>query len=296
VSASFDRYWNSPAAYPMRLLDAAAVSAEALLQLRLAVAELVPKAATHPFAQELRDNDSVRRLISGDWPMHWTSNYRFVADDPTKALGRRSGLAGSQVLEAIAPELRGAQQQITIISPYFVPGKQGTEYLVQQVERGTEVKVLTNSLAANDVAVVYGGYAKSRPDLLRGGVQLWELKPLEGEAARRSLFGSSGASLHTKALATDSSRVFVGSYNLDPRSTSLNCEQGVFVAEPAIARQLEAIFTAEAGADRAWSVTLVGGRLQWSDGRETFDDSPMASGSQKFQAWIAGVLPLDSQL
>ena len=53
ASASFDRYWNSPAAYPMRLLDPAAVSAEALAQLRLAVADLVPKAATHPFAQEL---------------------------------------------------------------------------------------------------------------------------------------------------------------------------------------------------------------------------------------------------
>jgi putative cardiolipin synthase len=296
LSASFDRYWNSPAAYPMRLLDAAAVSAEALAQLRLAVADLVPKVATHPFAQELRDSDSVRRLIAGDWPMHWTSNYRFVADDPSKALGRRSGLGGSKVLEVIAPALRDAQQRITIISPYFVPGKQGTEYLVKQVERGTEVKVLTNSLAANDVAMVYGGYAKSRPDLLRGGVQLWELKPLDGSATQQSLFGSSGASLHTKALATDSSRAFVGSYNLDPRSTSLNCEQGVFVEEPAIARQLEAIFAAEASADRAWSVTLVGGKLQWSDGRETFDDSPMASGSQQFQAWIAGVLPLDSQL
>jgi putative cardiolipin synthase len=296
ASASFDRYWNSPAAYPMRLLDPAAVSAEALAQLRLAVADLVPKAATHPFAQELRDNDSIQRLIAGDWPMHWTADYRFVADDPSKALGKQHGLAASRVLAAIAPELQAAQREVLIISPYFVPGKEGTDSMVQQVDRGVAVRVLTNSLAANDVAMVYGGYSQFRPDLLRGGVQLWELKPLAGSGQQRSLFGSSGASLHTKALAADSSLVFVGSYNIDPRSTSLNCEQGVLVEDAALAQQLESLFAQESAADRAWAVTLVGGQLHWSDGQESFDDSPLASGGQKFQAWIARVLPLNSQL
>jgi cardiolipin synthase C len=158
------------------------------------------------------------------------------------------------------------------------------------------VRVLTNSLAANDVAMVYGGYSKSRPKLLQGGVQIWELKPLPGVETQRSMFGSSGASLHTKALATDSSRLFVGSYNLDPRSTSLNCEQGVFVEEPTVATQLEAIFDQESSGERAWAVTLEHGKLQWSDGTQTYDDSPEATGGQKFQAWLAKVLPLDAQL
>jgi putative cardiolipin synthase len=143
---------------------------------------------------------------------------------------------------------------------------------------------------------VYGGYAKSRPDLLAGGVKLWELKPLPGSAARQSMFGSSGASLHTKALASDSTSAFVGSYNLDPRSTSLNCEQGVFVEESTVATQLEAIFDQESSSERAWSVTLDDGKLRWTDGTRTYDSSPEASGGQKFQAWLAKVLPLDSQL
>ena len=110
------------------------------------------------------------------------------------------------------------------------------------------------------------------------------------------MFGSSGASLHTKALAADSSGVFVGSYNLDPRSTSLNCEQGVFVEEPVIAAQLEALFDQETTGERAWAVTLVDGDLSWTDGKRTYDSSPQATGGQKFQAWLAKVLPLDSQL
>jgi putative cardiolipin synthase len=296
ASASFDRYWNSPAAYPIALLAPAGVTPEALDALRKSAASKMAKARAHRFATELRNDDSVQRLVAGDWPMQWTAKYRFVADDPAKALGKESGMAGSQVLEALAPAFRDATGQVSIISPYFVPGTEGARGLVAVVKKGTAVRVLTNSLAANDVAMVYGGYAKARPDLLAGGVKLWELKPLPGTETKKSMFGSSGASLHTKALAADSTRAFVGSYNLDPRSTSLNCEQGVFVDEPLIAVQLESIFERESTGERAWSVTLENGKLRWSDGTTTYDDSPQASAGQKFQAWLAKVLPLDSQL
>jgi len=296
ASASFDRYWNSQASYPMALLAPDDVTTAALDALRKSAASKLDAARNHPFAVELRNSDAIQRLVAGDWPMHWTTQYRFVSDDPAKAMGKGGGLGGSEVLAVLAPALKNATRQITVISPYFVPGKGGTEYLVDRVSSGVGVRVLTNSLAANDVAMVYGGYAKARPDLLAGGVKLWELKPLSGSAAKQSMFGSSGASLHTKALASDSTGVFVGSYNLDPRSTSLNCEQGVFVEEPVIAAQLEALFDEESAADRAWSVTLENGKLRWSDGTRTYDSSPEATAGQKFQAWLAKVLPLDSQL
>ena len=296
ASVSFDRYWNSPAAYPMALLAPKEVTPEALAALRKSAGPKVADARNQRFAVELRNDDSVRRLLAGDWPMHWTSQYLFVADDPAKALGDTGGIAGSQVLAMIRPMLKDAKHRVSIISPYFVPGEEGSNSLVGQASMGTGVRVLTNSLAANDVALVYGAYSKSRPKLLKGGVQLWELKPLPGGQTQRSMFGSSGASLHTKALAADSSRLFVGSYNLDPRSTSLNCEQGVFVEEPTVASQLEAIFDQESSGERAWAVTLENGDLRWSDGKQTYDDSPEASGMQKFQAWLAKVLRLDAQL
>jgi len=296
ASASFDRYWNSPAAYPMALLAPNDVSPEALDALRKKAAPRVAEAQNNRFATVLLNSDSVQRLVAGDWPMRWTSQYRFVSDDPAKAVGERGGLGGSEVLAVLAPALQNATKMITVISPYFVPGKEGTRYFVDQVARGAGVRVLTNSLAANDVAMVYGGYAKARPDLLAGGVKLWELKPLPGSDAKKKMFGSSGASLHTKALASDSTSLFVGSYNLDPRSTSLNCEQGVFVREPVIAAQLETMFDEESTGERAWSVTLESGKLRWTDGTRTYDSSPEASSGQKFQAWLAKVLPLDSQL
>jgi len=88
----------------------------------------------------------------------------------------------------------------------------------------------------------------------------------------------------------------VGSYNLDPRSTSLNCEQGIFVESPEIAAQLADIFRVDSAGHSAWSVTLVDGDLRWSDGTQALDSAPDASAGRKFQAWLARVLPVSSQL
>ena len=296
ASASFDRYWNSPLAYPMAMLAAESVTPAALQTLRDRIPAQLGDAGKSRFAEELRQSDAIQRLVAGDWPMQWSPNFRFISDDPLKALGKESGLAGSDVLATLGPLLKASQSSVTIISPYFVPGDAGTQGLVDIARSGREVRVLTNSLAANDVAMVYGGYSKSRPGLLEGGVQLWELKPTAGSAAKSSFFGSSGASLHTKALAVDGRIAFVGSYNLDPRSTSLNCEQGIFVDNREIAGQLEGFFRTDSAGDRAWAVTLQDGQLQWSDGTATYDSSPEASAGRRFQAWLARVLPIDSQL
>jgi cardiolipin synthase C len=296
ASASFDRYWNSPLAYPMDVLAPDDVSSAALDALRERIAPMVEQARSSRFASELRDNDAVQRLVSGDWPMQWSAKYAFVADDPAKAAGQGSGLAGSQVLAVLAPALESSRSTVTIISPYFVPGEAGTEALVDIARSGSEVRILTNSLAANDVAAVYGGYSKWREPLLEGGVKLWELKPTPGSTTKSSMFGSSGASLHTKALAVDGQVAFVGSYNLDPRSTSLNSEQGIFVESPVITAQLEELFRTDSSGASAWAVTLHEGKLQWQDDTGTLDSTPDASAGRKFQAWIAGVLPISSQL
>jgi putative cardiolipin synthase len=296
ASASFDRYWNSPLAYPMSLLAPKAVNDEALQGLRDQIAKALGAAGQSRFAQELRESDAVQRLVAGDWPMHWSSNFRFVADDPLKALGQSDGIAGSQVLASLGPMMKASTRNVSIISPYFVPGEAGTEFLVGVEESGSAVRVLTNSLAANDVALVYGGYSESREELLEGGVELWELKPTQGAEVQSSMFGSSGASLHTKALTVDGRLAFVGSYNLDPRSTSLNCEQGIFVESPEISVQLEEIFRNDTSGEQAWAVTLRDGKLEWTDGTKTWDSSPEAAAGRKFQAWLARVLPVSSQL
>jgi putative cardiolipin synthase len=278
------------------VLAPAAVTVDALQSLRQTLTPFVAEAAQGRYADLLRRDDAVQRLIEGDWPMQWSANYRFVADDPSKAAGETRGVEGSEVVALLGPLSAASRERLTIVSPYFVPGETGTAAMVRIDAAGSRVRVLTNSLAANDVALVYGGYSTWRTPLLEGGVEIWELKPTPGQVVKSSLFGSSGASLHTKALAVDNRVVFVGSYNLDPRSTSLNCEQGIFVESPAIAAQLEQMFEVDTAGDRAWSVTLDEGQLRWNDGQGTYERAPEASTGRRFQAWLAKVLPIDSQL
>ena len=127
--------------------------------------------------------------------------------------------------------------------------------LIARAKAGATVQVLTNSLAANDVATVHGGYSRHRKALLEGGVQLFELKPLAGESTHELLRILGRQPAH-QGVAADGNTLFVGSYNLDPRSTWLNCEQGVMVEDAALAAQLSGIFRLQIRRHRAWKVTL----------------------------------------
>jgi len=296
VSASFDRFWNSSSAWPMELLDGESINDAALERLRTTLAAQAETARGSRYALALRENDGIRRLGAGDWPLQWSAKYRFVSDDPAKVTMEDRDASRATVGAAIMPIIRNARRSLQIISPYFVPGDEGSDALVARARAGATVQVLTNSLAANDVATVHGGYSRHRQALVEGGVQVWELKRQSGKSAESSLTGSSGASLHTKALTADGSTLFVGSYNLDPRSTWLNCEQGVIVEDATLAAQLGEIFALQTGGSRAWRVTLSDGKLRWTDGTETLDSEPKATFSQKFQAWFARVFHLDSQL
>ena len=295
ASASFDRYWNSEIVYPVALLSPEAVNTESLAKLRANLDAAMAVAKKGKYADALRRDDAIARLAGGDWPMTWTSTYRFVADDPAKAT-QDPDPKNSHVLAAIVPLLRDAQKDMTIISPYFVPGDGGTASLAQSAQAGKSIRILTNSLAANDVAMVYGAYESYRDKLLASGVQLWELKPLPGSKTTYSMFGSGGSSLHTKGLSVDEETLVVGSYNLDARSTELNTEQVVMVGSPVLARQFMGIFDQQVAGDRSWKVTLSDGQTNWTDGVKTYDSAPEATAGRKFQAWLAGVLPIEAQL
>ena len=56
--------------------------------------------------------------------------------------------------------------------------------------------------------------------------------------------GSSGSSLHAKTFSVDRARVFIGSFNFDPRSARLNTEMGFVIDSPALAQTIEAALAA----------------------------------------------------
>jgi len=294
TSASFDRYWNSAAVWPIAALSPELVTPEALVQLRTPLAAAAAGPEAGKYKQALVDDPDVQRLIRGQAPLSWSNGWLFVSDDPMKAL--RDDPGTSTVVTALTPAFRAATSRISISSPYFVPGDVVTASMIARAQAGVQVRVLTNSLAATDVAAVHGGYVRYRKELLRGGVGLWELKPTSTTRGNFSLYGSSGSSLHSKSMTIDQQSLFVGSYNLDPRSTTLNCEQGVLVRDTAMATLLENRFEAKLAGKHAWHVQLDDSGLRWDDGTATWRSEPEAGGSRKFQAWLSRLLPIESQL
>jgi len=263
VSLDFERYWTSKSAQP-----AAAVIPPASDELISQVAANAERAEQDPAAQAYIEaivrQPFVRDLLERKLDFEWAPT-SIVSDDPAKGLGAATedGLVWTR-LKALfgAPE-----HALDLVSPYFVPGENGVNYFRSLVARGVEVRILTNSLEATDVAAVHAGYAKRRKPLLRAGVRLFEMKRMAGSAPRASggSAGSSGSSLHAKTFAIDRSRMFVGSFNFDPRSARLNTELG-FVIDSVPLAQAIADVLAERMPNRAYTLgSNNDGALTWTE-------------------------------
>ena len=158
VSGTFDRFWNSESAFPMEVLDPEAVNEAALARLRERLAKAVGGGSAGRYAEALRADNQVARMLAGDWPMEWSSKYEFVSDDPRKVTMKKSDVASTHVGTALVPMMQAARSRITIISPYFVPGEEATAALAAAAGEGKSVRILTNSLVANDVAEAGSGF------------------------------------------------------------------------------------------------------------------------------------------
>lgn len=288
----FDDYWNSEAAIPVSAL---AFHTDA--QLRLLVRESQHEAqreAAQPYLARVAESRHRHRPSPG--PLHWSRNVHVVSDPPMK---HRDDDRGNWLVTRLVTELQGARQKALLISPYFVPGNEGLEGLSAMASRGVQVGVVTNSLAANDVAAVHGGYMGYRVPLLKAGVRLYELKA-QGQAGDAGLFGSSGASLHTKAFLVDDQRGFVGSFNLDPRSAYLNTEMGVLFDDPALGSELRDEYLRLADPKHSWWLALDRQeRLRWLE-REPpphwVAAEPDAPRGKRWLSRIISWLPVESQL
>lgn len=291
----FDDYWNSGVALPIARLSPLQDPGAALRREAPGLRATASEAAARPYLERLAERISL--LDPAVARPDWTAVARVIADPPQKALGRNGE---NWLMHDLRPLFEAARERLEITSPYFIPGEQGTAILATLAAGGVSVSVLTNSLAATDVAAVHGGYARYRVPLLRAGVRLWELRP-EDQERNFSLRGSSRASLHTKAFAADGHVGFIGSMNLDPRSASLNTEMGVLFDSEALVGKMGAVWRRDTAPARSYEVHLApGGGLEWSASRDgetvRYDREPETSLLRRLTARIIGMLPLESQL
>jgi putative cardiolipin synthase len=299
VSEDFDRYWNSASSYPVdRLLKPTRSHDLRELTAQAKGLEELPQAMTYTNA--LRESPFFQQLIDKKLEFDWAPTH-MVSDDPAKGLG----LAKVEELfpQRLEKVIGLPASELELVSAYFVPTDAGVKSLVALAQSSVKVKVLTNALEATDVPAVHAGYAKHRKELLKGGVQLYELRRATTTDMGHKpvgMWGSSGSSLHAKTFAVDGSRVFVGSFNFDPRSARLNTELGFVIESATLAQDIERTFATRVPND-AYEIHLSGERrLYWiahgCDRTVRYDKEPGTSFWLRAFVRFLSFLPIDSFL
>jgi len=264
LEASFDAFWNSKYAYPIASLAAPAPPAE---QDPTHTAVAADHAVLEGQGGAQQDADWLRReLDTHKLNLVWAPA-TVLADRPAKIASDVSPDQEETIANNIAELMRSAQQEILVISPYFVPGKEGVALMRELIANGVHIRILTNSLASTDAPLVHNGYARYRVALLKMGVELSEVRPRLGQRrVRFHPFRSANASLHAKTLVIDRRTVFIGSLNMDERSKHFNSELGLVVRSPEIAHQVISLLD-DISADGSYRLSLdTAGHIVWSSG------------------------------
>jgi cardiolipin synthase len=141
-----------------------------------------------------------------------------------------------------------AQRRLWIQNPYFLPQEAAIEAFGAAVARGVDVRVMVPSAEVSDMPLVQHAAHHGFERLLKAGVRLFEY--------RRTL-------LHQKVLTVDSLWSGIGSSNFDDRSFEINDEITLGLHDPAVARQLEAIFERDMQLCHEWTLADWQRRRAW---------------------------------
>jgi putative cardiolipin synthase len=298
VSSDFDRYWASGSAYPAAMLLPSALPG-GLAELRAAAERIAAGPGAAAYRETVASSQTIDRLVAGTLPFEWAPT-RMISDDPAKGLGLapKEALFPQQMREVIGDPVR----ELELVSPYFVPTDAGSAAFVRMAERGVRVRILVNSLAATDVTAVHSGYARHRKQLIEAGIALYEMRLVapRSDDGLRDRLGSSATSLHAKTYSVDRARIFIGSFNFDPRSANLNTELGFVIESPALAARVARFFDEEVPA-RAYEVQLTpAGELYWTErngGEPTRHAAePATTLLRRATVWFLSLLPIESLL
>ena len=296
VSSVFDSFWNHGHSVPMAAFGGKEDPAD-FSAWRERIDADFEHAGQSVYARAM-DSKLISDLVDDVIALS-PAEYDVITDDPVKLVSRISQ-EHQTLVNSLAAEVAGANSELIVITPYFVPLDAGLGFWRNLTAKGVRVVVVTNSLASNNHIAVHSGYARHRPNLVDAGVELYEARvdavraPTEDDSEGPELL-----TLHTKAVVIDRETLFVGSLNLDPRSIDINSEMGILVYSEALTSGLAEAFLEDLP-EFAYRVDVdENGSIVWRgrvDGEEVVEHSEPQSGAwRRFKAWFLKIVP-DSQL
>ncbi|MEJ8850951.1 phospholipase D family protein [Variovorax rhizosphaerae] len=243
LAGIFDSYWNSPRVFPLhsvepRRKEPAALRAD-FEQLTADAVSAFP--SPPPDARDLLGYLPLSADLQRPPLKLLYGAIDAFADDPEKVSGRAArGDDETTVMSRVIRTIGEAKAEVVLGSPYFIPGKLGMEGMRDALNHEVRVEVMTNSMASNDEPFTSAAYARYRVDMLKMGVDLFEVdsSQLKNDSLISAALHASIGRSHSKLIVVDRQTTFVGSMNLDLRSSRINTELGMLVYSPELAEQV----------------------------------------------------------
>jgi len=291
IDTAFSEHWTSPLSRPVAAVlpeEAASLDSARIDSIRADL--LVNWNDTTRFSPRMKQGilDVPRRVpdLLHDMDL---CQARYVFDAPGKNDGSEGLGGGGKTTAALSELLDSARSEVLIQSPYLILDDLALSKLRALVERGVKVRISTNSAANSDNHYAVSGYQRQRRKILEAGIEVHELKPHPANRTRLlqryAQFGSHQPVivLHAKTAVVDRRLLFVGTYNLDPRSQNLNTEAGVVMESPKLAQEAATAIEEDMRPENSWDAASGEGDRQLSWG-------------QRFKLWLWRWLPLDAIL
>jgi len=287
VSGVFDRYWNSEWVRPQTEI---AVGTEESLKTERAdlEKELAGAKILERFPREVREWSTELGALEKDLHPGTSRVFTDVPDEQNV----------THKLPDLVRELwAGAQTEVLVTNAYIIPNEEAFEHTQKELKPNVRFVMLTNSLASTDAAGVHAHYAKWRPKMVAGGVELYELKHdavVRTQIVDTPPVTSKFIGLHMKAMVIDRKRLLIGSMNLDPRSWVHNSEMGILIECEPVGQQLAKIIEGDLAPDNAWHIELdPKGEVQWVSGKEVRHEAPAREEGQRTEEFFNRLLPAD---
>ena len=264
MRASFERFWNNPlSASVEKLYEGRGLYEKTARSTDPEIQKIYRE--LHTYAASKDNFEPEIHAAIDNMPARFEALAReltwgrvdFISDRPGKNTTDSFG-GGGLTTDALARLLDGAKQDVVIQSPYLVLSDAAFELFARVRARGVRVRIHTNSLASTDNLQAFSGYRNQRDDLLKLGLEIYEFKPnprIQREVMQRASAEGEAPifALHAKTLVVDERIVYIGTYNLDPRSENLNTEVGVVIHDERQARAVAAAILTDIKAENSWN-------------------------------------------
>ncbi len=302
LAASFDHYWNSQWAVPFAAVTDSQPSASEAEHAMDAAADFAKSLEDFPYRVEF-NKEMVRAPITDLLgSLVWARAEVFY-----DSLGGGNNSAApdfTTVARSLRHVLKGTREELLIQSPYLILRDVGIEAISRATAKGVRVSIMTNSMASTDMVSAQAWYANRRPQILSSGARVFELRPdaeMRSDYSRRSNEGVVPLALHAKSIVADRKLLYIGTFNLDQRSASINSEIALVIHSEILASQVAESFFRDVLPANSWEAVLsLHGRVNWIEerksGRIIHDAAPLVSPGRQVEAALMSILPIESQL